>query len=68
MTTYKVPYGFDVSVTIRREGDTAFVDVHAPMYFRKEWTMTHGYADSFTDQQVLLDHNFTTTLINHYGE
>lgn len=68
MTTYNVPYGLDVSVSIRREGDCAFVDVHAPMYMNKQWTMTHCYADSFTDAQILRDHDFVTTLCNHYGE
>ena len=63
-----VPYGFKVSVSIRREGDTAFVDVHAPMYLNNLWTMPHCYAASFTDEQILRDSNFTTMLYNHYGD
>ncbi|MER2511282.1 MAG: hypothetical protein ABTQ25_02480 [Nitrosomonas ureae] len=67
MATYKVPYGLDVSVTIRREGDSAFVDVHAPMYLNKEWTMSHSYSSSeFTDYEILRDRDFVTTLIDHY--
>jgi hypothetical protein len=61
-----VPYGYKVSVSIRREGDTAFVDVHAPMYMRKDWTMPHCYADTFTDAEILRDHSFTTQMCNHY--
>jgi hypothetical protein len=69
MTTkrIKVSYGLDVSVSIRREGDTAFVDVHAPIYERKEWTMPHCYANAFTDGQILTDRHFTTLMLNHYG-
>ena len=64
---YPVPYGLNVSVSIRREGGTAFVDVHAPMYLNKNWTMPHCYhAAHFTDEQILRDHSFTTVLINHY--
>ena len=66
--SYPVPYGLDVTVTIRREGDTAFVDVHAPMYLRTNWTMPTCYADSFTDAQILRDYHFITTLLNHYGD
>ena len=67
MGTYKVPYGLDVSVTIRREGETCFIDVHAPLYLNKEWTMRHGYATTFTDGQILRDQSLTTLLINRYG-
>ena len=68
MANYPVPYGLDVSVSIRREGDTAFVDVHAPMYLNKAWTMTHCYHSAhFTDRQILRDSAFIATLINHYG-
>lgn len=63
---YPVPYGLKVSVSIRREGGTAFVDVHAPLYLNKNWPMAHSYAASFTDAQILLDHTFTTVLLNHY--
>ena len=63
-----VPYGLNVSVTIRREGDTAFVDVHAPLYLNNFWTMPHCYADSFSDWRILRDHNFITTMTNRYGK
>ena len=66
---HPVPYGLLVTVSIRREDDTAFVDVHAPMYLNKEWTMSHSYhAPHFTDGAILRDYHFITTLINHYGE
>ena len=64
---YPVPYGLKVSVTIRREDDTAFVDVHAPLYLNKDWTLPHCYSSKFTDGEILRDHNFSTVLINHYG-
>lgn len=67
MSTYKVPYGLIVSVTIRREGETCFIDVHAPMYINKEWTLPHQYATTFTDDQILRDHSFVTQMINRYG-
>jgi hypothetical protein len=63
-----VPYGLNVSVSIRREGDTAFVDVHAPLYLNTLWTMPHCYAASFTDGRILRDHNFITQMTNHYGK
>lgn len=65
---HPVPYGLLVTVSIRREDDSAFVDVHAPMYLNKEWTMRHSYhSPHFSDSAILSDHNFVTTLINHYG-
>lgn len=65
---YPVPYGLNVSVKIRREHETAFVDVYAPMYMNKKWTMSHSYhPDHFTDAQILRDRDFATVLINHYG-
>lgn len=66
MVTIPVPYGLDVSVSFRRENDMIFVDVHAPLYMVKQWTMSHRYADSFTDRQILRDPDFQTVLINHY--
>lgn len=66
--THLVPYGLLVSVSIRREGNTAYVDVHAPMYMNKEWTMPHCYGAGFTDGAIMQDRDFITTLINHYGE
>lgn len=68
MIEYPVPYGFKVSVSIRREGNEAHVDVHAPMYLNKEWTMPHCYATSFTDEEILRDRTFTTVLLNHYKD
>lgn len=66
---HPVPYGLKVTVSIRREGDIAFVDVHASMYKCKEWAMSHCYhAAHFTDWQILNDRDFITTLINHYPE
>lgn len=68
MTTYKVPYGLNVSVRISREGDQAYVDVLAPLYVRKEWRMSHCYkADSFSDYKILNDGNFISVMLNAYG-
>jgi hypothetical protein len=63
-----VPYGLNVSVVIRREGDSAFVDVHAPLYQNALWTMPHSYAASFTDGQIVKDYTFATCLFNRYGK
>jgi len=64
---YSVPYGLDVTVCIRREEDgNAYVDVHAPFYVNKKWTMSHCYGDVLTDQEILRDSNFHTVMINHY--
>ena len=68
MTTYTVPNGLKVSVSIRRERGCAFVDVHAPLYMNKHWTMNHCYDDKFTDGQILRDPTFKTVLFNHYGD
>lgn len=66
-TPIPVPYGFKVSVVIRREGDTAFVDVLAPMYLNKKWTMKHSYrADHFTDEQIVKDRDFVRVMFSHY--
>lgn len=65
---YPVPYGLNVSVKFRREDDTTFVDVYAPMYMTKKWTMPHQYRSShFTDAQILNDSDFVRVLINYYG-
>ncbi len=66
MKLIPVPYGLNVSVRIRREGDTAFVEVHAPMYTNKFWVMPHQYSTMFSDYEILKDHNFTTTMLDHY--
>jgi hypothetical protein len=69
MSTYDVPYGIKVSVTIRHEEDgNKYVDVHAPLYKRKEWTMSHCYADTYTDAQILKDYDFITVMLNHYKD
>lgn len=63
--TYPVPYGLKVSVSILRNADTdtAKVRVHAPMYMRKEWGMTHSYqASAFTDAEILRDRDFVTRM------
>lgn len=66
-TKYAVPYGLNVSVSIHREGDTEWVDVHAPLYMRKVWRMPHCYhAQHFTDAQILKEPNFITTMLKHY--
>ncbi len=68
MAVYEVPYGSKVSVELRREEDgNVYVDVIAPLYKRKEWTMPHCYADTYTDAQILKDRYFVVTLLNHYG-
>lgn len=67
MTMYPVPYGFQVSVEIRREGDTAFVDVIAPFYMNKRWTMKHSYhAQHFSDAAILRDSDFVRVMLDHF--
>lgn len=68
MTPIKVPFGFNVSVVIRREGDTAYVDVLAPCYKTKQWTMPHQYAASFSDHQILNDSDFIRVLHSRYKD
>lgn len=68
MKLIKVPYGFNVSVVIRREGDTAFVDVIAPCYITKQWTMPHCYKSTFSDHQTLNDSDFIRVLASRYKE
>ena len=63
---YKVPYGMDVSVSIRRHAGTAHVVVHAPLYMRKQWELPHSYSASFTDAAILRDRDFITQMIKHY--
>ncbi len=67
----KVPFGFDVSVTVVRDTttDTASVHVHAPMYLTKHWIMPHSYrASQFTDHEIIKDSDFTTVMCNHYKD
>ena len=66
MTPIKVPYGFDVSVVIRREDDKAYVDVLAPIYVCTHWTMPHCYSSEFTDGQILRDLDFVRVMASHY--
>lgn len=67
MIAHDVPYGCKVSVTIRRDNGTAYVDVHAPLYMRKQWTMPHCYDSAqFSDAAILRDSNFNTVLSNRY--
>lgn len=66
---HKTSFGLDVSVEIVRdaETDTARVDVHAPMYVRKLWTMPHSYkASQFTDFQIINDSDFVRVMLAHY--
>jgi len=66
---YKTEYGLNVSVEIIRDAETdnARVKVIAPMYMNKEWFMGHSYkASEFSDYEILRDHSFTTTMIEHY--
>lgn len=66
---HKTSFGLDVSVEIVRdaETDTARVDVHAPMYVQKLWTMPHSYtASQFTDFQIINDSDFVRVMLAHY--
>ena len=68
MRAHCVPYGCKVSVTIRRDNGVAYVDVHAPLYMRKQWTMAHCYDSAqFSDGAILRDSDFNTVLTNRYG-
>jgi hypothetical protein len=63
------PYGLNVYVEIIRdaETDTAKVNVHAPLYKCKFWTMSHSYrASQFTDFQIINDSDFKTVMLKHY--
>lgn len=67
MKKHPVSFGLDVSVSIRRENGEAFVDVHAPMYMNKQWTMPHSYnAGQFTDFAILNDSDFIRVMFNHF--
>jgi hypothetical protein len=67
MNQIPVPHGFKVSVEIRREDGTAFVDVIAPFYAVKKWTMPHLYhAARFTDEQIIKDSDFVRVMFSHY--
>ena len=67
MRAIPVPYGLKVSVMIRREGDEAYVDVIAPLYVNKDWTMPHSYnASQFTDEQIIKDSDFVRVMLGHY--
>ena len=62
-----VPYGYKVSVRIRREGNTAYVEVHSPMYKNVQWEMPHCYsAASFTDLEILRDRDFVRVMLDHF--
>jgi len=64
-----VSFGSMVSVEIVRNTntDTATVNVHAPLYKNKLWTMTHSYkASQFSDYQIISDRDFVTTMCKHY--
>ena len=68
---HPVKYGSDISVEIVRdaETDTAKVNVHAPLYTRKEWTMPHSYrASQFSDAEILKDSDFVRVMSKHYPE
>jgi hypothetical protein len=62
-------YGCKVSVEIERdaETDTATVNVHAPLYIKKFWTMPHCYkASQFTDLQIINDSDFKRVMFSHF--
>ena len=66
---HKTKFGLDVSVEIFRDAETdaARVDVHAPLYMKKFWTMPHSYrASQFTDHQILEDSDFISVMCKHY--
>jgi len=66
---HRTKFGLDVSVEIIRdaETDTAQVDVHAPLYMQKFWTMPHSYKSSqFTDFQIIHDSDFISVMCKHY--
>lgn len=72
MKTTPVPYGFRVSVSIERvsaqEGERAFVNIHAPMYVRKEHRAPNSYIGlDFTDGQILRDDSLHRYLLAVYG-
>lgn len=67
MVRYPVRQGLDVSVSIRREGGSAHVTVHAPMYRRTEWELPNCYSDAFTDYEILKDRHLNTILCERYG-
>ena len=67
---YPTKFGLNVSVSIQRDVENGFarVEVHAPMYKNKVWTMNHCYrAEDFTDAAILADYDFIKTLQQHYG-
>ena len=62
-------YGYKVYVEIERdaETDTATVNVHAPIYMKKFWTMPHCYkASQFTDFQIINDCDFKRVMCSHF--
>jgi hypothetical protein len=66
---HKTTFGLDVSVEIVRdaETDTARVNVYAPLYGRKFWTMAHSYkASAFTDFQIINDSDFVSVMLKNY--
>lgn len=66
---YPVNFGLKVSVNIIRDNikDIAIVQVNAPMYINKQWTMPHSYKSShFTDNKILNDSDFIRVLSLHY--
>lgn len=66
---YSTNYGYKVSVEIVRDTqtDTARVIVHAPMYMRKKWEMSHSYRSShFSDYEILHDSDFIRVMSGAY--
>lgn len=63
---YKVPYGLRVEVSIRRDSEAAHVDVYAPMYLNKYWTMRHSYCLTWSDMEIIRDRTFITVMLDHY--
>lgn len=68
MSLIPVPYGLKVCVRILRKDGLAFVEVHAPLYMRKKWIMSHCYDDAqFTDAKILNDSDFIRVMSAAFG-
>lgn len=65
---HSTAYGLNVSLELRRTAEDVEVWVHAPMYMRKLWKMSHSYSLDFTDAEILADHDITRVLSSHYKD
>lgn len=63
---YPTSYGFGVSVNLIRDNGAVRVEVLAPLYIKKLWTMAHSYADSFSDERILHDSDFVRVMSRAY--